>query len=489
MEKLMSFAKRSKRYKMTTDIPASITTPDKVETSLGTLRFFDGFPDDATVEKLYDNLDFQRAVQAYLLGLPAVNMLALGKGITLHGPANNTILTWEKLVDARALVLTANCNSPYSAIWLDLQKGPLVLEVPPMVLGIINDLWSRYVSDLGLVGPDKGKGGKYLILPPGYTGTIPDGYFVVHSPTFSNLCFFRLFEVEGDFKPAIISMKKNTHVYPLAKADQSPLNDFIDISGHDFIGVGPADFGFWKYLNEVVQAEPTQSFDRVSLGFFASIGIEKGKRFAPDYRMKKILNDATVVGDATARAITYKIRQKENFLYENSAWRGLFLGGYQFETTQGVLNLDGYVNFYFAYYGMSPAEDLKMIGKGSQYITAFTDVAGRRLDGNKNYTLHIPPNIPAKDFWSVILYDYQTRSLLQTDQQFPMVSSQDKDLKVNPDGSADVYFGPEVPEGKQNNWIQTIPGKGWFAMFRLYGPLEPWFDKTWKPGEIELVNE
>jgi len=476
------------RYKMTTDIPASITTPDVVETSLGTLRFFDGFPDDASLEKLYDNLDFQRAVQSYLLGLPAVNMLALGKGLTSLGPANNTIVTWEKRVDARALVLTANCNSPYSAIWLDLQNGPLVLEVPPMVLGIINDLWSRYVSDIGLVGPDRGKGGKYLILPPGYKGTIPEGFIVVQSSTFNNLCFFRLFEVEGDFQPAITSMKKNTHVYPLAQADQSPVNEFIDISGLDFISVGPADFGFWEYLNEVVQAEPTQSFDRVSLGFFASIGIEKGKRFAPDDRMRKILNDAPVVGNATARAISYKIRQKENFFYENSAWRGLFLGGYQFETTQGVLNLDGYVNFYFPYYGISPAEDLKMIGKGSQYITAFTDVAGGMLDGSKNYTLHIPANIPAKDFWSVILYDYQTRSLLQTDQPFPMVSSQNKDLMVNPDGSADVYFGPEVPEGKQNNWIQTIPGKGWFAMFRLYGPLESWFDKSWQPGEIEIVR-
>ncbi len=479
---------QEKRYKMTTDIPAGIIMPDQVDSRLGTLNFFDGFPDDATAEKLYDNLDFQRAVQAYLLAVPAVGMVAFGKGLTGFGPANITIQTWETLTDSRTLMPTSNCNSPNSAIWIDLRNGPLVLEIPPLVLGAINDLWSRYVADLGLVGPDMGKGGKYLILPPGYKDAAPEGYFVVASPTFEGFCFFRMFAVDGDFQPVIENMKKHTRVYLLSQADNPPENNFVNISGKELNGIAPSDFKFWEYLNEVVQGEPTESFDRVSLGFFASIGIEKGKPFAPDARMRKILTDAAAIGDATARTISYKMRQKENFYYENSAWRNLFLGGTEFETTPGVLNFDGSVFLYTVGIGVSPAEDIKMIGKGSQYPVAFVDAAGNPMDGSKNYSLHLPPGIPVNNFWSVILYDYQTRSMLQTDQKFPMVSSQNKELIINPDKSIDVYFGPKAPAGKENNWIQTIPGKGWFIMLRLYGPLEPWFDKTWKPGEIELVK-
>ncbi len=482
-----SIPSTAQQYKMQTPIPPGISIPDSVETRLGTLKFFDGFPDKASVEKLYDNLDFQRAVQAYLLALPAVNMAGLREGLLQVGPANSTIPTFETLMDARSLFLTANANVAYTWIWINLHDGPLVAEVPPMVLGMIDDFWFRYVTDIGVVGPDKGKGGKYLLLPPGYKGEVPEGYLVVRVPTYESILVWRNFAVNGDMTPAIESLKKLTRIYPLSKAANPPANTFANVSGKAFNTVAPADNKVWEYLNQVVQSEPTESLDPVTLGYFASIGIEKGKPFAPDARMKKILTEAAAVGDATVRAILFKSRIPEAFYYPNSTWRQ-WLGGYKFESQPGVRFLDAASFFYFYATGVTPAMEAKMVGQGSQYAVGLVDSKGAPLDGGKNYKLHLPPNIPAKEFWSVILYDNQTRSMLQTDQRFPMVSSQDKDILINADGSVDVYFGPKAPAGKEHNWVQTVPGKGWNTLLRLYGPLEPWFNKTWRPSEIELVN-
>jgi hypothetical protein len=476
--------------KMTTPIPPSITTPDTVETRIGTLKFFDGYPDDPTLQKVQDNLDFSRGVDAFLNAMPGASTEAIRVGFASQGADNNqTVLIMESLMDSKSLFLTANTDSIYNLMWVDTKAGPVVIETPPNVLGVIDDHWFQYVTDFGRVGPDKNKGGKFLLLPPGYKGDVPKGYFVLRSKTYGKMVFWRGFLENGSTKTAVDNTKKFVKVYLLADAKSPPKMKFIDVSGKAFNTVSANTFQFYNDVNAVVQYEPNEAYSPEVLGTLAASGIEKGKPFAPDDRMKKILTDAVAVGNATARAIAFRSRQKDAYLYPNSAWFTTFIGGsYEFLSQPGVRDLDARVHFLYAYTGITPAMALKLVGLGSQYVEAITDSKGQPLDGSKTYKIHLPPNIPAKDFWSFVVYDNQTRSMLQTDQQFPATGSQTKGIVVNADTSVDVWFGPTAPKGHESNWVQTIPGRGWNVLLRLYGPLQPWFDKTWKPGEFELVN-
>ena len=357
------------QYKYSTPMPQGVAAPSKIESRLGTLNLFDGFPDEATAQKLWDNLDFQRAVQAYLLAIPAVSQVADRNAVLTLGPVNRTVPIFEQLVDSRTLGLTFNDNTVYTWTWVNLKDGPLVVEIPPMELGAINNIWFQWVTDWGITGPDKGKGGKYLLLPPGYKGEIPEGYYVVKSPTYNLWLPWRIYLEDGKPGPGVEQTKKITKIYPLADADKpAPKLKYVDLSGKPFnISVSPADYTFWELLNQVVQEEPTESLDQIRLGYFAAIGIQKGKPFAPDERMKKILTEAAAVGDATARTIAYHWRQKDGYYYSNSNWQLPFVGGYLFQWQPGVMNLDAYSFFYFMATGVTPAMEEKMVGRGSQY--------------------------------------------------------------------------------------------------------------------------
>jgi hypothetical protein len=476
-----------------THIPAKIMTPDVVETRIGTLDFFDGLPSKETAQRVFDNLDFMRGVEVFLNFIPATSLEGMHRGMVDMGVnACHQVVIMDRLMDSTSLFLTGNTDTVYVSGILDLERdGPTVVEIPAgSGPGTVNDAFFRFVIDMGAPGPDRGQGGKYLILPPEYEGDVPEGYFVARSRSYINWIILRGFLVDGKPDAAAEMFKTGLKIYPLAQADNPPAMEFISGSGAYFNTIHANTYEFYEELDGVIQREPIGMLDPELRGLAASIGIQKGKPFAPDERMKAILTEAVAVGNATARAIYFHAREKAAYLYENSYWKTGFIGGdYRWlrDGGAGGRYLDARTYFFYVATVNTPAMALKMIGRGSQYALCDKDKDGNFLYGDKTYRLHIPADVPAKDFWSVVVYDPQTRSMLQTGQPFPSRNNQKDDLIYNEDGSVDLYFGPEPPPGMENNWIQTVPGKGWFAVLRLYGPLEPWFEGTWQPGDFELV--
>jgi hypothetical protein len=475
-----------------------IQTPDVVETSIGTLKFIDGAPLPETAQKAYDYLDTMRAVDAFLKGIPAASIQGMMEGPKAIGQkTSNQIVIFEKLADANSLYLTTNTSTMYVFGMLDLKvDGPTVVEIPPGMLGAFQDAWFRYAGDIGPFGQDKGKGGKYLVLPPGYKGEIPKGYFIIKSRSYKMMAFTR-----GSIKEGLDVAEANakqTKIYPLAQKDNPPKTEFIHASGKKFNTVHTNDYTFYEHLNEVIQYEPLEMLDPELRGLFASIGMEKGKPFAPDARMKKILIDAVAIANATARSIVWYPRIKgsvdnmkgiELYPGDNSAWimgwvdKNVFFTGKDKHT----MNSDARVMFHYPYTIVTPAMAVSIPGKGSDYGIAYVDANKHPFDGSKTYKLHLPPKPPANDFWAMTLYDTQTRTPFNSMGGKATVGSQ-TGVQTNKDGSIDIYYGPKAPKGFEKNWIETIPGKSWFTVIRMYGPEQAWIKKEWRPSEIKLVK-
>ncbi len=471
-------------------VPDSVLTPDKVETkSLGTLEFFDGMPNPDTVAKIYNNLDLIRGVSAFIDGMPLASMYGLLKGYREVGVAPNEVAIHSGLMDARSIWLTPNTTTIYIVAQVDVSNGPVVIEAPAGVLGILDDAAFDYVTNIGATGPDKGKGGRYLILPPEYKEPVPDGYFTFRSKSYDHWLILRAsLGKEGDTKGPTKAVKDTMNIYALKDAGSPPPETFHDLTGVQYNTVHANNFEFFEEISHVIEKEPSAAFSPEILGTFASIGIQKGKSFKPDARMRGILSEAAAIGNATARTLTFSPRDPGVFFYKDRQWNSPFQRQSHAFLENGARMLDDRTFFFYYATGITPAMTSPPVGTGSVYEIGTKDVNGDYLDGGNTYSVTLPGPIPAKNFWSFMVYSGQTRSILETDQKSGGVDSNSPDIKSNDDGSYTVWFAPEAPKGKEGNWVQTMPNKSFNVLLRLYGPLEPWFEKTWKPGDFVPVE-
>jgi len=459
---------------------------ETLKSRYGDFEFKNGYPVGDAASRLLETQMLNRAIEVYTTQMMRVSEIGSREGLRAFGAITpQHVIVWENLMDARTVLLTANTETVYALAHLNLRAdGPTVVEAPPNMLGFMQDGLQRYIVDVGPLGPDKGKGGNFLILPPGYTGSVPDGYFVSRSPTYSVAFAVRGFQVDNKTDRAVALMKQ-IKIYPFAKASAQPPMQFLNGSNQTINTVFADTLRYFELLAMLVDEEPAELFDPSERWQMQALGIEKGKTFNPDEKTKALLSEAARIGGAIARANTYANPNTTSF-YPGRKWQDA-AGGLPYTFTRdGVPQIDARNNVYYMAAGNSPAMMEKHVGQGSQYLWTYRDASGEFLDGGKSYKLHVLPNIPAKNFWSVVVYDALSRSELQNGQPLPSVSIYTKP-KVNADGTIDIFFGPNEPTGG-GNWIKTVPGKGWFPIFRFYSPTAAYFDKSWQLNDIEIVN-
>jgi hypothetical protein len=451
--------------------------------------FRNGFPMPEAAQRAHDGQDYQRAVQAYRFFYPTVSMEATFQGTRDAGAADNK----SALILAggpQHVLFTGNSDTPYMGGVFNLKEtGPLVVELPPgPYLGIINDHHFGWVHDIGLPGDDAGKGGKHLILPHDYKGEVPAGYYSARSKTYYVLVAARALPPGGDMNAGLEAQRK-VKIYPLSQAANPPAYGFVDRT-HEKIDVTllrwEGNLQFWEKLHKVLQEEPPIEEFRPMYGMLAMLGLEKDKPFQPDERMRKVLLQAARDGRAQMLVAGFASNRPDRFVWKDRQWEYATLRweNGDFELPTGI-DLEARDRWFSQAVGMSPKMVLRVEGAGSLYWLGLRDKSGAYLDGGKTYKLGIPQPVPQKLFWSVTVYDAETRSMIQTPQDKAALRSLVELKDVPQTGVTDLYFGPKAPADKEGQWIQTIPGKGWFVYLRLYGPTGPAFDGSWKPGDFE----
>jgi hypothetical protein len=473
----------------------------------------EGRPTAETSKLLKDELLFQRATQTYLWALPLINTLGMKVGSEkAFGAGYNVLPVWKKRLDANTLVTTPNSDVIYAMSYLDLGKdGAMVFEAPPGLQGVLLDFWQRpipgpriansaYFGDVGFAGPDGGRGGKFLILPPGYNKPVPAGYFVYRSGTNNVFVFLRSFYQDPAKLAPAVKVVERTKIYPLGKQASAKPMRYPDASGVPVNMLPISDASAFDQLKQLIDTEGPGLADADWRGMLAAIGIVKGQPFDPDAHTSDILDRAAKTAYKMSRVVGFEeaVGGRDFRVYPDRRWINPIADGtpanpggaldLAWKRTAGnYLDLDARIWFFTDYYSISPGMVSQNPGKGAKYMIAFTDSEGTPLSGGSSYHLKLPPNIPAANFWSVTLYDAETASGLANGQPFPSLGSRDKPAQ-NADGSTDLYLGPQAPDGQKGNWLATVPGKGYFAILRLYSPTEAAINKSWKPGDIEKIG-
>jgi hypothetical protein len=438
----------------------------------------------------------RRAVEAVIWGTPAVNFDRMYQAMvhdTKAGEGSNKIVYWSRRFDWKNQTLTPNPDTIYFQPFFNTKDvGPVVLEIPPAdegsITGSVDDCWQAAIEDVGPAGVDKGKGGKYLILPPGYKDKVPSGYIPMPSDTYQGVIILRSTiksSSEADIAKAV-AYGKRVKLYPLSQAAHPPATQFIDAIDVVFDANIPWDLRYFESLNRIVQIEPWLTRDKAMIDQLKSIGIEKAKPFNPDAKMQDTLKAA--------------VRKAHAWLankYENSYFPPPYYEGGHWYLPASPEVIEGLQTF-FATPDKYPVDSrgvaytigwfsAKHLGAGQFYLMTFTDKDGHHLDGGSMYRLNVPVNAPVTQYWSATAYDGDTHALIRN-MQWASRSSQTPGLQKNADGSVSIYFSPKAPAGKESNWVPTSASGKFEVLFRLYGPEKALFEKTWKLPDIEKSN-
>jgi hypothetical protein len=436
---------------------------------------------------------YRRAVEAVVWGMPAVNFDLLLQGFAKAGGAPNQVPFWSRLLDWKNQTLTPNPDTIYFNPFFDTKTaGPMVLEIPPAgsdgsITGSVDDCWQNALEDVGPAGVDKGAGGKYLILPPDFGGPVPGGYIPMPSDTFQTYAILRSNVQSGSDADvaAAVAYGKRIRVYPLSQAANPPATRLLDMAGVLYDSTIPYDGRFFRSLARMVDYEPWLTRDKAMIDPLRSLGIGKGKTFDPDAKVLARLEAAA------AEAHAYLDAQYEDVFegafYPGGTWvlpaiAEVAEGMPDFFADPNAYPTDGRgVTYSMAYFSA------KHLGTGQYYLMAIRDKDGRAFDGSATYRLQVPPKAPVRLYWSATAYDRTTHALIR-DTSRSSRASNSAGIKANADGSVDLWFAPEAPEGKADNWIPTLAGRAFEVLVRIYGPEPAFFAKTWVLPDIEKVG-